>query len=546
MARRNGSMFWGPACFFVVLPLNYFASTLSYMSKTVDLQCLIDYETDMDCDMTSDKAINCAELRLEVMDSSFRCNFKAADINATFKCQCKVNAFFSGETYAVHLLNGGKVEHTKVFNSTGIIKPKAPTILSVNKTKHGNFIVTWKHNYDMRANFPHTLVTHLSYRIKGDTQTYTREVDSRSFEIVGEHLQPNTNYVVTVRCISPEYGSRFSDFSDEHEFTTPASPPRAYEFLIVVVLCAILMIVISISFYYYGKVKKQWWDKLPKPSKIDLIPDEHKFSIMHPMQTDTSSVQVEIPKLDIEEKHWAPSLADDSTGNSNQTVNTGSTSVDYPNVFPVCQEQNNMQDMVEKAVSEILSQFNPSLQISHVVHNNDSYNVCGNLESSDGYRLDNQGDSGNGSGSSFYNNKTYEESSQNGSSFLRPKVIRCDSAYHSSGSEMSIPVLFGKCTPLIPTDFDYGPVSSCSVSASPPVGLEIESLDAGYQSFSEVTRKENSAEMQCLSLPREPINFTALSQFCKDKMALYKNAPCTKLPVLTSGIEPCDNEYQAL
>uniref|UniRef100_A0AAR2J7Q5 Fibronectin type-III domain-containing protein n=1 Tax=Pygocentrus nattereri TaxID=42514 RepID=A0AAR2J7Q5_PYGNA len=237
------------------------------------LECLNDYDTEMVCQLWSERLNSCPEYKLNISlytipDEVFTCSFVNVSPNA---CECKFEMQgFVLERFKANLSRG---EKELLFKEIDIaIKPKPPTIVSVNLTEKGNFLITWDTNYPspLQKTFSDSLSTELTYGVKGGKNNVSElvihlEKGRTEYEIVGRNLQPNSDYVVMAR-VSTEYNQnlRFSDYSQPYEFRTSMFLQVILKILIPI-LCVSLIIFISILFYCYVKIIKQWWDKIPVP-----------------------------------------------------------------------------------------------------------------------------------------------------------------------------------------------------------------------------------------------------------------------------------------
>uniref|UniRef100_UPI0037E84DD6 uncharacterized protein n=1 Tax=Semicossyphus pulcher TaxID=241346 RepID=UPI0037E84DD6 len=147
--------------------------------------------------------------------------FKQCD-NGQCCCSAQLDVFYSGDDYTAKVWKRDIMEDCKVIDITASIKPKTPTIISVNES-NGNFQVVWLKN--MKDILSKTLKAEVTYHVKGDTHKEPKFVDqttdgeTNDYEILGRDLKPSTTYVVSVKSFT-EWSGKFSDSSEEYEFTT--------------------------------------------------------------------------------------------------------------------------------------------------------------------------------------------------------------------------------------------------------------------------------------------------------------------------------------
>ncbi|KAL7829793.1 hypothetical protein AOLI_G00306780 [Acnodon oligacanthus] len=207
--------------------------------------------------MISDKLYsteNKLSVTQETRNKRYSCSFERFPPKT---CECKFTRlhFVPTENFAATLYRGEKLLFTKTINTDESIKPKRPSIVSVNQTENGNFRITWDTNYTspLRKTFSDSLSTELTYGVKGGKNDVIRLEKGRTeYEIVGRNLQPNSDYVVMAR-VSTDYNQnlRFSDYSQPYEFRTPVSIETVLKILIPI-LCVILIIFISTTFCCYN------------------------------------------------------------------------------------------------------------------------------------------------------------------------------------------------------------------------------------------------------------------------------------------------------
>ncbi|XP_051236526.1 uncharacterized protein LOC127352297 isoform X6 [Dicentrarchus labrax] len=455
-------------CLLLILGHIATAVTLSAGSNNTisqNLDCTNDFENLMFCQF---EAQNCTEYHLTVLDTDNKevnCTFKQCDSG---QCCCSLQMLIIYErSHMATLWKGGESMGSKIINITDGIKPKPPTITSV-KESNGNFKVMWKTNMD--GYFSETLTANVTYRKKGDTEMVSEKVtptivDGLNYhEILGRHLEPSTTYVVSVKSFT-NWSNRFSDSSNEMEFTTPASPPNL---TVVISSLSIAAVIITVAMYgCYAKLKAKWQDNVGKyPNLFNLQRSEQE--VLKPVETVISTVYVELPDPDDTKAWWKGSLRDISTGSPQQSsgISTGSSCLSYANTEPA-DIIARVQDALGKAFPNI-SPISPLTTIPIPESNKDSdlfsapYNLCG-------VRADDMS-----SGSSVFENKTYSilipsflQQITTDSSEDQPQAkMPCDSGYHPSegdiviSADQKVPAcplvsLSPAVSALMPTDMSY-------------------------------------------------------------------------------------------
>ncbi|KAL6457240.1 hypothetical protein MHYP_G00342030 [Metynnis hypsauchen] len=494
-----------------------------------NLECLNDYDTEMVCCLRSEKLNNCPEYKLNISlitipDEVFTCSFVDVSPNV---CECKFQIQgFVLESFKANLWRGEKNLLFKEIDIANSIKPKRPTIVSVSLTENGNFLITWDTNYTspLQKTFSDSLSTELAYGVKGgkdnSTQVIRLEKGRTEYEIVGRNLQPNSDYVVRAR-VSTDYNHnvRSSDYSQPYEFKTSIFIQDILKILISI-LCVSLIIFISTLFYCYIKIIKQWWDKIPVPKIAQSF--EKTVPHLSSFGSDFSRVYLETSKQDpVKDKMW---ISTPQVGVScEDSLQSLGKSGDSSQVIYAQTVSEDAEDNVNgnEAQCELLEEYKSANQMQ-----------------SNRANIDIQRESGNSSGSSF-SNKCYLGSDSSGSSFLNQSITH--SAYPSNESENSFSALSKNLDPVIPTDFEYGPCNSCSVSADStqftPLSTETIMVP-GYQSVNELLDHGNKPEDQVFISYHNDINLIMVKTIPKDLLSV-------PLPGDDNMIIPVDDSYQS-
>ncbi|KAM9764772.1 uncharacterized protein ACNS7B_020618 isoform 2-T2 [Menidia menidia] len=229
----------------------------------------IENETDSDLECTNDLesvfcqflAAKCSEYNLVVVDeekAETGCGFQRCA--GPQKCCCSADTMLIlGENISASVWKGGgrQLSKTTVFSVIESFKPRTPTIVSVSNS-FDNFEIQWATNMDDRPD----VIDEVAHYKKGDTEIVWKPVPATTvdnlkyYEISGQQLEPSTTYMVRVRRFS-SLSSKYSDSSEEFEFTTPASVSSTILVLIIVLSCA-AAITSSAIYGCYAKLKKDW------------------------------------------------------------------------------------------------------------------------------------------------------------------------------------------------------------------------------------------------------------------------------------------------
>ncbi|XP_070759294.1 uncharacterized protein [Enoplosus armatus] len=462
-----------------------------------NLDCTNDYETSMVCRF---QAQNCTEYNLTLQSNNGygvkSCHFKQCD---TGQCCCSVEiVLVRGETHTATVWKGGESMKSKIINVIDSIKPKTPTIISVNES-NGNFQVKWTKN--MVGHLSDTLTACVAYHKKGDTEKISEcfkatTIDGLNYyEILGQRLEPSTTYVVSVKSYT-DWSDRYSDSSEEWEFTTPLSS-NSLLLTIIIILSIAAVIISSAIFGCYVKFKTQWDTvaKCQNPKLLIIQPSEQE--LLKPVPPIISSMCV-VPFAPDDSKPWSKqSLRDTSSGSLQQSsgISTGSSCLSYANTEPA-DIIASVQDALDKAFANI-SPISPLTPNSLKGLNKDSglfcapYNPCS-------VRAD-----GMNSGSSGFDNKTYSilipscshEIMTDSSEVQMHAEMPCDSVCHPSEGDI-----------LICPD---NPLPACLFVNLPPVVSTLMPTDMSYQQCNADSGRFSSAEDSSLSSISSGPNTTA-------------------------------------
>ncbi|KAL6457238.1 hypothetical protein MHYP_G00342010 [Metynnis hypsauchen] len=555
----------------------------SYEPTVSDLKCFNDYDTEMKCHMISDK-LHCPAFKLSVfheINKTYSCSFEHFPPK-TCECKFQVSGFVITENFAATLYRGEKLLFTKTINTGESIKPKRPTIVSVNQTENGDFHITWNTSYNEA--FSASLSTELTYGVKGSKVNMSiNSLQGFHYEIVNRNLQPNSDYVVRVRT-EFNNSSIFSDYSQPYEFRTFVSIDTVLKIL-TPILCIILIIFISTTFCCYIKIKRELWDTYPTPkitftNQIDiLLPFENEFS---PIHVENSSLEL------IGKKTWSTSSQADVSRKLHNHQSIRSSVHSASGVHAQVHSGGVGQDKV--IVNATVSKLETSMSYSALENQS---RATFTVKSTSGTGQD----SGNSSGLLSFSNKCYfdagfssltqpsnfsekenllpastnlapisvshkvhnslrsdkanteiqRECGNNSDSFLASHLDSSSFLHQSIKNDNSFPALSENLDPVIQTDLDYRPCSGPSdanSTQSTPSRTEIVVVH-GYQSVNEVLDHGNKPEADA-SVNQAFISFHSDVNLIREKPICCKKPEDVAVPACESMVIPVDDGYQSL
>uniref|UniRef100_A0A7N6ASB6 Fibronectin type-III domain-containing protein n=1 Tax=Anabas testudineus TaxID=64144 RepID=A0A7N6ASB6_ANATE len=526
---------------FILLGSGHVVTAVSLPGSS--LECTNDFIEHMFCQF---KAENCSEHSLRLItdrkDEENSCVFQKCD---TGPCCCSVPMMLIyGETVTANVKKGGVMVESKEFNITDSIKPKAPTIISV-KESNGNYRLQWTTN--MEGYFSDTLAANVTYYKKGDKNKVSEFVDSttldgfRYFEILGQDLEPSTTYVVSVRSFT-DWSGKYSDSSEEWEFTTAISPNTLL--LAIIISLSVFAVLITGAMYgCYVKYKTKWWDTVANP-KLFIYPIHQEF--LKPEPLFISSVYVE-PLVPDDSNSWLKGLLTDTSSENTEHssgISTGSSCLSYANAEPA-DIIGGVQDALCKAFPNI-SPMSPVTTSQFLDSNKDSGLFCA-LSNPCGVRDDDVT-----SESSGFDNRTYsilipscsQQVMTDSSEVQTRSDIVCDSEYHRSEgdavacAEQQVPScpLFNLAllaSSHVPTDMSYHQCNADSAyaedSSLSSASCDLaSSVEAGCGSFDQVVSGATDA------------NGKRVAAFVCDENPFYGHVPADSHSFLS-----VDDDYQA-
>ncbi|XP_029354079.1 uncharacterized protein LOC115040995 [Echeneis naucrates] len=488
------------------------AAVLGDRNETsLNLDCTNDLDDHMFCQF---EAQNCSEynLTLVVEDDKTRMERCIPQTCESTKCCCKIKMIIVILEYHIATIwKEGESVESKLIGINQSIKPKAPTLKSVEEV-NGNFEVLWKTN-NVEYYQP-MFQTYVLYHKKGDTtMVHTKAVPPSLrgklsiYTIDGRELEPSTTYVVSVKMLCSE-SNRYSDSSEEMEFTTLASSKILLLALIIVLSIAAVLISSGI-FVCYVKLKTQWWDIISKGPNPNLHTMLHcNKQLLMPESAIFSPACVERLVPD-DNKPWMKELLTDSSSGSTQENSgnsTESSSLSYANTASI-----DIKAGVQEALLKAFPNINPGPHPPAILptgpnHQRALFSIPDNFG---GIRADDD----TSSQSTGLDNKTYSILIPNcprqtaaDSSEVRTQVsLVCDSDYHASEGDSGTnpnqqvpPCLPQIVSSLMPSNMSYQPcnadsgrllsaeecsLSSCSSGISKTSGDAASEVEPWTESF---------------------------------------------------------------
>ncbi|KAG7237861.1 hypothetical protein INR49_031755 [Caranx melampygus] len=369
-------------------------------------------------------------------------------------------------------------------------------------------------------------------------------------------LESGTTYVVRVKTHS-EYSGRFSDSSEELEFTTPASP-YGLVLVLIISLSIASVLISSVIFGCYVKLKTQWWDTIskgPNPKLLDMHPYVQQF--LKPESTIISSTCVE-PLITDDGKPWLKgSVTDTSSGSFQQSsgISSGSSCLSYANTEPA-----DIIAGVHDALGKAFPNISPVSPMTTNLATDSNKDCC--LFPAPDVSSHVIADDVN-SGSSGFDNKTYaivipSSSPQiilDKSEAQTQATMVCVSAYHPSEDntvacpDQQVPAglllnLATEASILMPSDMSYQP---CSADAGPLSYAEESSENSICSGTTTTTICDavTDVEAECASFndwDSDPTKTNGKS----GEVTVCDDNPCYgHLPAGSWSLPPVVDDYQA-
>uniref|UniRef100_A0A3Q2X294 Interferon regulatory factor 1-like n=1 Tax=Haplochromis burtoni TaxID=8153 RepID=A0A3Q2X294_HAPBU len=552
---------------YTVLLFGYMtAAVLPGKNPTIgfSLECTYDFDQVMQCEL---ELQNCTEYSMTLQDEYAREENCAVQQCGIGKCCCSFKRMrVLGQVLKAKVWKDGNIMESKAISVTESIKPRTPTIKSVNELE-GNFEVKWTSNMEGILNNEMTAV--VTYYKKGETEKTSgpfkpATVDGLNYyAIKGQDLDPSSAYVVSVKSFLSLSG-KFSDSSEEWEFQTARSP---HYLPVVIIICLSITAVIlsAVMCRCYVKFKKNWWDvvtKPPNPSFLNIYPSKEQVLKPEPSITSTICIEPLIP--DDSKLGSKMSLTDTSSGSLQQTsgISTGSSDLSYANAEPP--ETMNEEPPITKAVHDVLSKLFLNISPISPVATNPLTQLM-NMQKSDlcsaPYSPCSVQANDTSSGSSVFENKTYsllipvsEHQAMTGDLEAQEKAeMLCLPDYHPSKSDMEIcpHQLLPSCQ--VPAQQDSG-----SFLRQPNMPYQSYKADSGTFSYEEDTSLSSvssgtNASDSCEFSSRAEAEFESSDEVMSGKPKLGEEVticdenPCYGcVPKGSNSFLAMDDDYQAL
>ncbi|XP_040891999.1 uncharacterized protein LOC121180554 [Toxotes jaculatrix] len=523
------------------------------------LDCTNDFDKQMFCQF---QAQNCPEYNLTLLSNDGygmkHCTPSQCDSG---QCCCSVQMILvPGESSTAVVWKEGQRMESKIVNISESIKPKTPTIISVEDV-NGSFRVSWKTN--TMGFFGNDLEANVTYHKKGDTEMVSEFVKPATInglkfhEISRHNLEPSTTYVVSVKSYT-DWSGKFSDSSNEWEFTTRASNYPLLLAIIISLSAAAVLFTSAIS-YCCIKLKTKCWDKvvkIPSPKLLNMLPK--KQEALKPEKLLICKVSIEYLIRDDVKGSSTESMADSEISKSPEQssgISTGSSCLSYANTEPH-DIIATVQDALGKAFPGI-SPISPMTTSLLTESSKDSglfsapfnpFSVRANDTSS---------------GSSDFDNKTYsihilrhpDQNLMDSSEVQTQPDMVCDSAYHPSEGDIvtcldqlvpTCPVLDlpPVASSLMPTDMSY---QQCNADSGRFSYVEDSSLSSTSNDSNMVVSCDPvyRAESGCESSDDCACGTTKPNGKSEEAIVCDENPCYGRLPAFSHGFPQVDDDYQA-
>ncbi|XP_024152107.1 uncharacterized protein LOC112161274 isoform X1 [Oryzias melastigma] len=422
-----------PMLFFFLLLTGGFSLTFGEGDNDgeFNFDCTNDYEQ-MFCHFNQENDCNhnlTLVLINSIVSSDSSCTFKQCDHN---QCCCSVKmTFICGEIHNATVWRGSERVASKNISVVDSFVPKTPKIVNVT-VNHGHVGVKWKTNLEGVRDELTAVVTYykkedpekeVSISLKPST------VDKHQyFQISEADLSPGATYVVSVRSVW-ELNNRSSDSSAGWEFKTSSSP-FAKLVVIIVIFSALAIFMSASACIIFSKFKTKWWDKYPelKLPGFPLI----KERILVP--SDPISLPVSVEPLSLDDGKQLPKLQFPGSEESDESSQDSSGISDCSSQPSYAETvQRDIKAIRHEALEQLFANFGTvDLLIDPItIPKRDVSRVSG----SDCPCVVNVNDS---SGSSGVINPTYfpgGTGSPDQFMPVHPRVLECDSSYHTSKSD---------------------------------------------------------------------------------------------------------------
>ncbi|PWA29077.1 hypothetical protein CCH79_00006145, partial [Gambusia affinis] len=329
------------ASFQLLLFLGYFVTA----QAAIDLDCFNDYDN-IFCRLGVKQ---CSQYTLIVDDTYEKYNCSLEKCNNE-QCCCSTTFDSVSGVYSVKAFEGVNEVNSTTFDVFKNLKPKTPTIVSVNESE-GIFTVYWKTHMSEYLDKPMAVVT--VSKNGSPPKDYGKITPAtvnglESFQINGQDLEPDTVYAISVMSYM-HFSDQFSDRSKEFKIKTPSAPSSLL--LWIIIPFSIFGIIFIVSIYIcFVRIKKKWWDSFSEPKKLLVLVRNPQF--YQPHHEPTSPVWVKsLPSRDDDQMLPIKQRED---GSMNGNSSGGSSDLCYGQTEPL-EPKDDIADSINKALLECLS-----------------------------------------------------------------------------------------------------------------------------------------------------------------------------------------------
>ncbi|XP_054892764.1 uncharacterized protein LOC129364246 isoform X2 [Poeciliopsis prolifica] len=323
-----------------------FLGCFATAQAAIDLECFNDYEK-IFCQLGVEQ---CSQYTLRVDDDFEKFNPSLEKCNGQ---QCCFSTTFEpvSKDYSVKVFQGKETVRSTTFDVLKTLKPKTPTIVTVNKSGM-IYTVNWMtHMSDILGK----LTAEVTVFKNGTPWKEFKEITpatvdgQESFQINGQDLEPETVYTVSVRSYT-DYSQKFSDRSNEYEIKTPSAPNSLV--LWIIIPPSIFGIILIVSIYIcFVRIKKKWWDSFSEPKKLSVSVGTPQF--FKPHDETTSPVRVQsFPSKDDDQMSPIKQRED---GSMNGNSSGGSSDLCYGQTETLDPNSEDFAKIINKSLLECLS-----------------------------------------------------------------------------------------------------------------------------------------------------------------------------------------------
>ncbi|CAL8332981.1 unnamed protein product [Lota lota] len=250
----------------------FLLNSIAMATHGLNLNCTNDFDRLMSCQFSPPPdETDCTEYHLNTklaLHDRFverNCNLTRDPVRTgTCSCSLTMEGFRLTDIHNTTLWKAGYLVESKNISVLDNIKPKAPTVTSVRRDPdNGDYLVEWDTNY---KDPPFNLKTEVTYCRRGKNSMEAIVLSETPYHILGEFLEPSTEYQVNMR----SWSSFYSESSEDFLFTTRVSS-STISAAIVLSLCVAAMIITSSLFLLLTRFKKKWCDNVGKYKNSTLL-----------------------------------------------------------------------------------------------------------------------------------------------------------------------------------------------------------------------------------------------------------------------------------